>query len=34
MKTALLLLALIVPLVSLGCEKTIHEVNSPISLPR
>jgi hypothetical protein len=33
MKTTLILLALFVPLLTLGCEKTIHEVQSPLPMP-
>ena len=33
MKTTLTLLAVLVPLLSLGCEKTIHEVQSPLPMP-
>ena len=33
MKTTLTLLAVLLPLLSLGCEKTIHEVQSPLPLP-
>jgi hypothetical protein len=33
MKTTLTLLAVLVPLLCLGCEKTIHEVESPLPMP-
>jgi hypothetical protein len=33
MKTTLTLLAVLLPLLSLGCEKTIHEVQSPLPMP-
>jgi len=33
MKITISLFALLLPLLSLGCEKTIHEVQSPLPLP-
>jgi hypothetical protein len=33
MKITLYFLAVLIPLLSMGCEKTIHEVRSPISIP-
>jgi hypothetical protein len=33
MRATICLLAVLVPLLSLGCEKTIHEVNTPLPPP-
>jgi hypothetical protein len=33
MRTIIYTLAVLIPLLSLGCEKTIHEVNSPMPIP-
>ncbi len=33
MKTILYSLAVLLPLLSLGCEKTVHEVQSPTPSP-
>jgi hypothetical protein len=33
MKSIIYFFALMLPLLSLGCEKTIHEVSSPLPTP-
>lgn len=33
MKHAIYFLALLLPLLTLGCEKTVHEATSPLPIP-
>jgi hypothetical protein len=33
MKSIIYFFALLLPLLAVGCEKTIHEVNSPVPMP-
>jgi hypothetical protein len=33
MKIPIYFLAVLIPLLTLGCEKTIHEVRSPMPMP-
>jgi hypothetical protein len=33
MRATIYMLAVLFPLLSLGCEKTVHEVSSPLPMP-